>query len=184
MSSPPDKQTLVLRPCFFKCLCVLFLSLCLTPNKRTYRAHGPAESASSTPASCACLTSPTRVASGLWFCDRVVSISLLQKSASEARILTKSRVDSSLLATLYDRSSLQKSVELTVFTCRHLVWDRCCRCLIFSWGFSSKAELTVFNCRHLMWDRCCRNLVFSGGFSPKVELTGVTWPHFMCDRCC
>ena len=69
LSWPPDKRTLVLGPCFLNRHFFLFLPHCPAPDKRTYRAHGPAESASSAPASCAYITNPRPVTSALWFCD-------------------------------------------------------------------------------------------------------------------
>ena len=69
LSWPPDKRTLVLGPCFFQSSFFVFLPHCPAPDKRTYRAHGPAESASSAPASCAYITNPRPVTSALRFCD-------------------------------------------------------------------------------------------------------------------
>ena len=66
LSWPPDKRTLVLGQCFFQSSFFIFLPHCPAPDKRTYRAHGPAESASSAPASCAYITNPRPVTSALW----------------------------------------------------------------------------------------------------------------------
>ena len=80
---PPDKRTLVLGQCFFQSSFFIFLPHCPAPDKRTYRAHGPAESASSAPASCAYITNPRRVASALWFLRSCIFQLLIKKHSEK-----------------------------------------------------------------------------------------------------
>ena len=83
LSWPPDKRTLVLGQCFFQSSFFIFLPHCPAPDKRTYRAHGPAESASSAPASCAYITNPRPVTSALWFLRSCIFQLLIKKHSEK-----------------------------------------------------------------------------------------------------